>query len=177
MKKSDSGSSNLMKFVLPIGSLKEGNYQYIFQIDDSFFSNFEDSIIETSKLEIQLELQKRASLLELHFDLKGYIKTQCDRCLETMNWEVEDKQRMLVKYSETLEDDLEVSYIPFGSQELNVSTYIYEYAHLNIPITKTHEDIDEDCPVDLESYLELEEEEEQEEQPSVWDTLKNLKTD
>ncbi|MEL6719812.1 MAG: DUF177 domain-containing protein, partial [Bacteroidota bacterium] len=113
--------------------------------------------------------------LELHFDLKGFIETQCDRCLENLDWKVEDQQRMLVKYSESLEDDLDVSYIPFGSQELNVSTYIYEFAHLNIPITKTHEDIGEDCPVDLEAYLE--DEEEQETQSSVWDTLKNLKTD
>ncbi|MEM8525407.1 MAG: DUF177 domain-containing protein [Bacteroidota bacterium] len=163
-----------MKFVLPIGSLKEGNHHYQFEIDDSFFADFEDSIIEQAKLDVELELQKRASLLELHFDLKGYIQTQCDRCLENMDLGIEDHQRMLVKYSESLEDDLEVSYIPFGSQELNVSTFIYEFAHLNIPITKTHEDIGEDCPVDLESFLE---DEEEQQTSSVWDTLKDLKTD
>jgi len=175
MKKSDSGSPNLMKFVLPIGSLKEGNHHYKFEVDDSFFANFEDSIIEKANLEIELELKKRASLLELHFDLKGHIETQCDRCLETLNWAIEDEQLMLVKYSENLEDDLEVSYIPFGSQELNVSTYIYEFAHLNIPMVKTHEDVEEDCPVDLESYME--DEDEQENQSSIWDSLKDLKTE
>lgn len=162
----------LTAYIIPISSLKQGIYTYEFEVDQAFFKQFENSLIQQAQLTIKLELEKKSALFELFFKIIGNITTPCDRCLEDMQLPIEEQQRLLIKFSETLEDDLEVSYIPFGSQELDVSTYIYEFAHLSIPIVKTHEDVGEDCPIDLEDFME--EEESQNESASVWDALKDI---
>lgn len=165
----------LTKYNIPIATLKPGIFNYEFSIDDRFFKNFEASIIQKGKIKVNLELEKKTSLLELFFEIKGSITTICDRCLEPMQLSIDKEHRLLVKYSETLEDDLEVSYIPVATQVLNVGTYIYEFVHLAIPMMKTHEDANEDCPVELEDFLE--EDAPDNEDTSVWDALKDIKTD
>ena len=162
----------LTAYIIPISSLKQGIYHYEFLVDNQFFKGFESSLIEEAQLKVKLELGKKSTLFELFFDISGSIKTVCDRCLEDMQLPVEDQQRLLIKFSDTLEDDLEVSYIPVGSLELDVSKYLYEFAHLSIPMVKTHEDIDEDCPIDLEEFME--EESSEDSSASVWDALKDI---
>ncbi|MEM9846471.1 MAG: DUF177 domain-containing protein [Bacteroidota bacterium] len=159
-------------YIIPISSLKQGVYTYNFLADDQFFKQFEGTLIEKAQLEIKLALEKKSALFELFFEISGNIATTCDRCLEFMQLPVEEQHRLLVKFSDTLEDDLEVSYIPMGSQDLDVSTYIYEFAHLCIPMVKTHEDVDEDCPVDLEDFLE--DDPSENDSASIWDALKDI---
>jgi uncharacterized metal-binding protein YceD (DUF177 family) len=167
--------SGLIEYVIPIASLKQGLYEYDFSITDAFFQHFEDSLVQKGTLNVRLELEKRSSLIELQFDIQGKVITTCDRCLEAMTFPIDEEQHMVVKYSDELEDDLEVSYIPLGSETMDVSKFIYEYIHLAIPMAKTHDDIDEDCPVDLEDFLD-EDDEADSNAPSVWDALKNINT-
>jgi len=166
----------LIEHIIPIASIKQGIHHYEFKIDDEFFKHFEGTLIKEANLIVKMELDKKSSLIELFFDIQGNITTQCDRCLENMLFDVKEEQRLLVKYSDILEDDLEVTYIPLGSQELNVSTFIYEFIHLSIPMTKTHEDVDQDCPVDLDEFLDENDEVTEEKAPSVWDALKDINT-
>lgn len=166
--------AGLIEFNIPIESLKQGHYQYDFSIDDAFFQHFEGSLVQKGKLQVAMNLEKRSGLLELDFELSGEVIGTCDRCLEEMLIPIEERQHMVVKYSDVLEDDLEVSYIPMGTQSLDVSTFIYEYVHLALPMMKTHEDIGEECPVELEDFLDDDLEDKSENKASVWDALKNI---
>ncbi|MEM1327051.1 MAG: DUF177 domain-containing protein [Bacteroidota bacterium] len=165
----------MIEYIIPIASLKQGLYEYDFEVTDGFFQHFEDSLLQKGTLKVRLELEKRSGLIELQFDIQGSVITTCDRCLEEMAFPIDENQHMVVKYSDELEDDLEVSYIPFGTEMMDVSKFIYEYIHLAIPMAKTHEDIGEDCPVHLEDFLD-EDDTADDNAPSVWDALKNINT-
>lgn len=170
--------SGLIEYHIPIASLKQGRYEYIFSINDHFFKHFEGSLIQKAQLITKMELEKRSSLIELSFHTTGEIGTICDRCLEPMSIEMDERQHLVVKYSDQLEDDMEVAYIPLGTEVLDVSPYIYELLHLLMPIVNTHEAIGEDCPVDLEAFLEDDEDVATDDAvSSVWDVLKNINID
>lgn len=170
--------SGLIEYHIPVASLKQGHYKYTFSVNDDFFKHFKGSLIQKAQLTVRMELEKRTSLIDLSFHTTGKVMTVCDRCLEDMSLNIDENQHLVVKYSDELEDDMEVAYIPSGTETLDVSSYVYELLHLLMPLVHTHELVDEDCPVDLEDFLDDEEDMTTDENTtSIWDALKDINID
>lgn len=173
MGKNHIGDKPLVEFIIPIGGLSSGLHYYTFTIEDSFFANFEYSLVKHGKVEVNLELDKRIGIYELSFELEGEVHTECDRCLEPLALEVASEERLLIKFAEEESEELDVVYILAGTQELSVAKFIYEFIHLAIPFVKTHESIGENCSQAIDAFLSSENDV-TEEQSSVWDSLKDL---
>jgi uncharacterized protein len=143
---------NLKEFSIPIKGLKQEHYEFDFQLDSSFFAQFEDSPIAESDISVYLDLDKRTGIMELFFDIVGTIKTDCDRCLAPIHLPIECQERLVVKYSEEEQEDTdEVIYIHPESSELNVARFIYEYICLAVPFTRVYDcENDEVPPCDME---------------------------
>ena len=73
------------ELIIPFIGLKEGIHQYEFEINSSFFEQFDYSIIEKADFAINVTFDKRKNLFNLAFDLKGHVIANCDRCLEELN--------------------------------------------------------------------------------------------
>ncbi|MCR9286431.1 MAG: DUF177 domain-containing protein [Bacteroidetes bacterium] len=170
----------LVQFNIPVSGLKDGLHTYDFQIDSSFFECFEASPLKEGNVNVKVYFDKRPDLYVLTFDLKGIVKTTCDRCLDEFNLPIKGTHDLMVKFDETEHEDADIIYILRGEKSLSIAKYVYEFINLSMPIMKTHDDADEDCNEDIVKYLnnynfdEKEEESESKENP-MWEALKKFK--
>ncbi len=168
----------LVPFVIPIRGLYPGLHDYTFDIDASFFGQFENAPVQDGEVEVRLELIKQSDMYVLQFEFEGTVKTDCDRCLAPISLPIEGAERLLVKFSlEETSEEAEVIFIHPETPKLDVSKYVYEFICLAIPMIKTYDcQAEEEKPCDekMLGYLETQNEEEQEDNP-IWDALKKLK--
>lgn len=128
-----------------------------FQIDNAFFGLFEESPVSEGNFEVRMSFDKRPDLYILLFEFAGHIKSDCDRCLESIQLPVAGKEQLLVKITELeLEEEADVVYLSSFVHELNVAKYIYEYICLAIPMHRVY-DCEKDekapCNVDILKYI------------------------
>ncbi|HQU61037.1 MAG TPA: DUF177 domain-containing protein, partial [Saprospiraceae bacterium] len=186
----------LIQYSIPVKGLRNGIHQFDFQIDRSFFDNFENSPISDGDIRLHLEFDKRPDMFVLQFDFEGTVRAECDRCLAEINLPISDSQMLLVKFSlEEEVDEAEMVYISPETIKLNVAQYIYEFICLSMPMIKVYDCESEavrPCDDDMLRYLsnsqeqeqeapaeaEEEEQESKEEKPNpIWDELKKLSND
>ena len=72
-------------FSIPFIGLKVGLHQLKFEVDDSFFAEYENSLVKQGELTVTLDLDKRSHMAGLDFSLEGTVITDCDRCMEDIN--------------------------------------------------------------------------------------------
>ncbi len=150
----------LIAFSIPVRGLRDGIHQFDFQIDRSFFGQFESAPVQDGDVSLQIELIKRPGLYTLTFSFEGTVKTECDRCLAPIDLPIEGEQRLLIKVSEAAEgqpaedpDDPDVIYISPEQQKFNTAPYAYEFVCLAIPMIKTYECQEEEEPPCNEEML------------------------
>ncbi len=173
---------SLQHYRIPFTGLKLGKHQFDFDIDESFFKEFEYSLVQNGKLRVSLELDKQETMLLLNFRINGEIFQSCDWCLADYPTKVELEEHEIVKFSndELLEDNTEeIILLNRNEHELDVSGLIYEYIMLSVPLFKRCEDegntqwCDQEMIEKLKS-LSAPAEEENVADPR-WEALKNIK--
>lgn len=82
--------------------------------------------------------------MELEIALSGEVSTMCDRCLDDY-WQIIDfTHKLLVKFGEGWEDvDDEVLTIPIDDSRIDIGGFIYEFAHLALPMQRVHPESEE----------------------------------
>lgn len=168
-------------FSIPFIGLKVGLHQLKFEVDNAFFTEYENSQVKKGKVAITLELDKRSHMAILDFILEGTVVTDCDRCMEDIILPIHGKHILHAKYSEEdMEPTDEIVYIHPRLDRLNVAQYIYEYIHLSIPMIKTCEsDPNANCNEEILSRFEKEADDDGGEVKTnpIWDTLNDLNLD
>ncbi|HEX8547167.1 MAG TPA: DUF177 domain-containing protein, partial [Cytophagaceae bacterium] len=98
---------SLQEYKIPFTGLKTGKHQFDFDIDESFFAEFEYSLVKNGKLSVEMEMDKQETMLILQFKIKGEIFSNCDFCLSDFPTKVKVNERQIVKFSddENLEDN------------------------------------------------------------------------
>jgi uncharacterized metal-binding protein YceD (DUF177 family) len=159
-------------FNIPFKGLSSGNYRYVFEINDTFFESFEYFETNKGRLTVILDLLKETGLMDLHFDIKGFLQLACDRCLKEFNQPVEGKFRLIIKFGEEyVEETEEVMVIPHEESRIDVSQFIFEYINLLLPLQHAHAD-SKDC--DQKVIEKLEKYSKPKTDPR-WEALKNIK--
>lgn len=167
----------LRPYDIHIYKLANGVHEFDFKIEDTFFTLFDNSLIEKGELEVHVTLDKTDSMIQTLFHLEGSIKLICDRTLEPFDWPVSFDQLMIYKFGEESKElSEEVAVIPKETQMLNVADMIHEYLCLSIPMKKLHpkfenEDLEEGGEVIFSSHKEKTEENATDPR---WDALKKL---
>ncbi|TRZ46122.1 YceD family protein [Robertkochia solimangrovi] len=174
----------LKEFDIPFVGLKQGKHQFEYQIDKSFFAAFEYTEFNDAKVEVEIELQKGSTMLELFFKAKGSVNVNCDLSNEPFDQKVKGKLHLVVKFGEEYNDENEeLLIIPFGEHQINVAQYVYELIVLSVPAKRVHPGI-KDGTLSTEILQKLEEFQPKEDNKKYdgdtdprWDTLKKLLTD
>jgi len=127
--------------------LSLGSHVYDWTVDGRFFESYEMSEISDACIQVQLTLVKHSHFLELHFVLDGWVGVSCDRCLDPLKLEMVSEAQMYVKFDnhageDISGDDVDVIVLSYDEDRLDVAQYLYEYAHLNLPIRRVHPDDD-----------------------------------
>lgn len=174
---------SLQHYSIPFTGLKPGVHQFEFGVDDSFFKEFEYSLVKSGKLKVDLDLEKQETMMILHFHIYGGIKLGCDVCLADYPYQVDFKERQIAKLNgnEDLEDDTEeIVVLKRSETEINVATLIYEFINLAVPYISRCEDEGNAEWCDREMIAKLDQlapgpKEEIEDADPRWEALKNMK--
>ena len=130
------------QYIIHFKGLKEGVHAFTFHLGKAFFETHEHLEVPDGAVDIQAELIKKTSFLELSISLAGTVQVQCDRCLGYFNLPVSYEGHLVVRFSETgKEPDDEVIFLHPEDYELNLTHYLYECISLSIPIRKIHPDL------------------------------------
>lgn len=166
----------LAPYSIPIQGLKIGVHHLKYEIDGAFFRRFDDSPVEEGNIRFQVQLDKRADMLLLDFELEGTVQSICDRCTAMIDLPIEDTRQLIIKYGE-VEDDAEdeVVFVTREASHFNVAQYLYEFTVLALPITNVF-----DCenapqpPCNQEILKYLEQASDEQKPNSMWDALKDF---
>lgn len=142
------------EYILPIAGLSIGYHNYDFQIDDKFFENFEFSEVKKGSVLVNLKLEKHEREFILTFKFAGNVCIACDRCNDEYIQPIENEVNIYLKYGAEYEEESDdVIVIPSEEGEFDISSLIYEYIILSLPIHRVHQDISE-CNQEVIDYLE-----------------------
>lgn len=167
------------RLIIPFSGLKLGMHRFDFEINPEFFEQFEYSIIQEAFAKIEVNFEKKSTLLELTFDFNGTYHTQCDRCTEDISIPLEGKGELIVKFgAENYDQTDDIKIISPDAYELDITEDIYQLLHLFLPSKAVHKDI-EDCNPDVIqklSEINQRKKNEKEDIDPRWDALKKLQT-
>jgi len=144
----------LDEFRVPFTGLKDGHHVFEFHLGETFFDAFEYSEIDSADISATVLLEKTANMLVFITSLKGIVQVDCDRCGEPIDQAMEGSFRLVVKFgSETGETDEDVLVLGPSEFMVDLSQYLYEYAHLTVPARRVHPLVEE-CNQDILKKLE-----------------------
>ncbi len=179
-------------YILPISGLGQGIYEYDLIVDDEFLASFPDAPVQNANVALHLTVDRQQRQMTLEFDFSGTIRTECDRCLASVNFPIADQGELIVKFTpdaENMEEEGELVYLHPEASQFNVAPYAYEFVILAMPMIRTfdcrageppypcdEEMLDRiDASVDESSNNTLPKDDDDDDKPSPWDALKGLK--
>lgn len=170
-------------FLIQFSGLKLGKHQFEYQIDKTFFSLFEFEEYEDVAVQVEVELEKKTTMLELQIRHQGMVRVPCDLTGEVFGLPIRGQLDLVVKFGDKFDDENEeLLILPHGEFQLSVAQYIYESIVLSVPAKRIHPGVEDGTlkseALDYLDYREEEvEEEEDKETDPRWDILKQLLTD
>ena len=175
----------LKEFIIQFIGLKQGEHNFDYKIDNKFINHFEYDEFNDANLDIKVVLNKKTTLLELHFLVSGTVNINCDLTNEPFNQVIENDFNLVVKFGNEYNDENEeILIIPHSEYEIDISQYIYELIVLSVPFKRIHPGvIDGSLNSEILKKLEelspkgLEEKTKNEDIDPRWNTLKKLLTD
>jgi uncharacterized metal-binding protein YceD (DUF177 family) len=170
----------LKAFDIEFMRLGNGIHEFNFEIDNAFFESFPESRIKSGSLQSKVNLQKDETMLQLRFETEGSVNTDCDRCLNRIDYPVSSFEHLIVTLgSQYKEQDLDVIEIPATEHKLNVAQYIYEHILTSLPIYVNCDGLENiTCDEQTLKYIEPDVQGEgKEETDPRWNALKNINLD
>jgi uncharacterized metal-binding protein YceD (DUF177 family) len=110
-----------------------------FDVDSDFFKRNEGSGIKGGSATVEVELERKPSMLSLCVHITGEVVVACDRCLEDCGLPVDFQGKLIVKFSEEeVPFDGEVMWVNPAESLLDLEQYIYERIVLALPFRRVH---------------------------------------
>ena len=166
-------------FVIPFRGLKEGEHQFEYIINNTFFEVYQYEYILDAGIKVHLNFTKKSTLLELSFIAKGEVQVTCDISNELYFQPIEGGLDLVIKFGEEYNNDNEdILIIPYGDFEIDIAQYIYEMIVLSLPVKQIHPGIiDGTLKTDILDKLEELQPNKEQNNNSIdprWDKLKGL---
>ena len=166
-------------FVIPFRGLKEGEHQFDYIINNSFFEVYPYEDILDADINVHLNFIKKSTLFELGFTAIGNVKVFCDISNESYLQPIEGALDLVIKFGDDYNNENEdILIIPYGEYEVDIDQYLYEMIVLSIPLKKIHPGIiDGSLKTDILDKLEELQPNKEQNNNSIdprWDKLKGL---
>lgn len=130
---------NLKEFDISFIGLKDGNHQFEYKIEKTFFDFFNYEEFYNSNVNVVLSFLKKPTMFELNFVCKGWVEVSCDVTNELFQQPINTTIDLIVKFGQEYNDENEeILIIPHSEFKINVAQYIYEAIVLAVPLKKIH---------------------------------------
>ncbi len=172
---------SLKKYSIPFTGLKLGKHEFDYAITDTFFEEFEYSLVKKADVQCHVELEKQETMLILNFRIKGTIDLTCDRCLAAYPMPVDLQEQQIAKFSEEkIDEDEEIITLSKNDHEIGIAGLIYEYINVAVPFSTVCNDVGNTPYCDREMLDRLDKlssagDEQNNGADPRWDALKNIK--
>jgi len=176
---------DLKEFDISFIGLKDGENQFEYKIEKTFFDFFEYDEFYNSNVNVDVTFFKKATMFELNFAFSGWVEVACDITNELFQFPIEASLDLIVKFGQEFNDDNEeLLIIPYSEHKINVAQYIYETIVLTLPLKRIHPGVS-DGTLHSEVFeklkeLEVNEIEVEEKNKDIdprWNKLKNILID
>ena len=107
-----------------------------FKINDLFFGLKENSLYENCNLLATVNCEKKESTIKVNYAITGTVATQCERCLEDINIEIDSTTEEVLKLTGNPELLALEDYLSAAHQVYNVYDSIYEQICIAMPLRK-----------------------------------------
>ncbi|HMJ46456.1 MAG TPA: DUF177 domain-containing protein [Ferruginibacter sp.] len=134
--------ANRRAFEIAFVGLKTGVHEFSYELDDKFFKEKGAEDFDNAIANVKLSLEKNTGFMLLKFEIGGKADVTCDRCGNPLKIDLWDEFKMLVKLVDNpeemnkQEEDPDVHYISRTESHLDVSTWIYEFVMLSVPMQR-----------------------------------------
>lgn len=174
----------LKEFTIQFVGLKSGEHSFDYNINKAFFEVFEYDEFNDANVNVNVKLNKKTTLLELHYVATGSVNVNCDLTNESYDQDITNSFDVVVKFGEEFNNENEdILILPHGEYELNIAQYIYELIALAVPSKRIHPGvIDGTLDSDILDKLKelspkLDKKNKDQDIDPRWNTLKKLLTD
>lgn len=142
MSKERNQEDRNKKFEIEFQGLKEGVHLFELEVDKEFLSMHSLEGIEDIEGMMDLELEKKSTLMELNFDFKGWVRVVCDRCGDMFRLPLQFDSYLLVKFNADKDESSseEIIVLSPSDHKLQLGHYIYETISVSLPMKKVHEE-------------------------------------
>lgn len=164
------------EFLIPVSGLALGVHNFKFDIKDDFFARFEYSEVKQGEVTVNLEVEREELMMTLSFQLEGKVLVSCDRCADEFYIPIQSEQVFYIKFgADEAEESDDVAVVPAEEHAYDVSSLVYEYIILAIPMHRVHPD--GECNPKVIAMLSHDEEPSEEESgiDPRWAALKDVK--
>ena len=123
--------------IVLLDKLEIGEHLFDFQLDNSYFSTIENSELLGGTVDVKVRLILHEEDFAVDMDIVGQVQVTCDRCLDSMDVDVDI-------YEEKLELEEE-------TKQLDLAWLAYELIIVNLPLVHSHQD--GGCNPDMDALL------------------------
>lgn len=126
-------------FKVNLQGLSQKAHRFEYAFGDEFFGLYGNTLLEGGKFESEVTLDKRETLIEADFSIRGQARRVCDRSLEPFDFPMDIRKKILFKYGEE-EKELseEIVLITREQAFLDLGQYLYELITVNLPMKRLH---------------------------------------
>ena len=112
-------------FVVPFRGLKEGEHQFEYLINNTFFEVYPYEDILDADIKVHLNFIKKSTLLKLNFVVNGKVKVACDVSNELFKQPIDGKLDLVVKFGDEYNNENEdILIVPYGDYQIDIAQYI-----------------------------------------------------
>lgn len=172
--------SQLRQYEIQLMGLKNGHHEYTYQLDDAFFTCFQNAPVSEGSLGVTIDLEKTDRHLVCQYKINGHVTLICDRSLDSFKFDIELDDQLIFKYGDEFQElSEELITIPHETEKLNMGQYMFEFICIAIPMKRLHPrfelDESEDDELVYQSQPKDNESKDDEQIDPRWEALKNLK--
>jgi len=170
------------EYSIPFSGLKQGKHRFEYLVENKFFESFGYNEFNSAHVDLNVQLNKTSTMLELELRAEGMVNVDCDITSEPYDQQIASELDLVVKFGDEFnnEDD-EILIIPYGEHQVNIAQYVYEMLVLAVPQKRVHPGIADGTlkseVLDKLNELQPKESKDKEENDPRWDVLKKLLTD
>lgn len=131
--------NEFQEFDINLYQLKNRQYEYLYKVEDSFFSKFEKSLVEKGSANVNVQLVKSEHGIVVDYHISGVVQLVCDKSLEVFDEPIEVQETVVYKYGDVYEEVSEnLIIIKRDTLSINLAQSIYELIAVTIPYKKVH---------------------------------------
>ncbi|GAB2968678.1 DUF177 domain-containing protein [Hymenobacter coalescens] len=128
-----------LRYDLPIAALSEKKHEFVFDLDQAFFEQFDQTLIPSGQLRADVLVDKTAQRIVINTHIVGTVQLICDRSLDEFDQPIDVTNQLLVRFGdEVLELDDDVLQVTPDTQSLPLAQHLFDYIGLALPMKKLH---------------------------------------